>query len=106
MNLEERQALREQHKNDGKQYCSFCYQRYPYGKDSGLCGTPYPCDVIKVLDAWEAELGVINKAVSQENLMKELTNIQEELGLYDCSENHIFLRIKYWNYCNDCGEKL
>ena len=23
-----------------------------------------------------------------------------------CMENHEFLRMKHWNYCNDCGKKL
>jgi hypothetical protein len=106
MNLKERQALRQKHQINSEGYCTFCYQRLFFGIDRGLTGTPYPCDAIKVLNSWEAELGVIEKAMSQDDLMKELTNIQEGLGLYDCSENHIFLRVKYWNYCNDCGEKL
>jgi len=49
----ERKALREKHSNNGKQYCSFCYQRLNYGRDKALVVTPYPCDVIKVLDAYE-----------------------------------------------------
>jgi len=50
MTHDERKALREKHSNNGKQYCSFCYQRLTYGRDKALVDTPYPCDVIKVLD--------------------------------------------------------
>jgi len=46
----ERKEMREKHNNNGKQYCSFCYQRLNYGRERALVDTPYPCDVIKVLD--------------------------------------------------------
>ena len=65
MTEDKRQELRDKHKANNKQYCSFCYQRLTYGTDkgltttpyigSGLTTTPYPCDVIKVLDAWEGK---------------------------------------------------
>ena len=51
----ERHELRDKHKANSKLYCSFCYQRLTYGTDRGLTTTPYPCDVIKVLDAWEGK---------------------------------------------------
>jgi len=44
--------------------------------------------------------------MNSEEPMQELTNIQQELKMYDCMESHEFLRLKHWNYCNDCGEKL
>ena len=68
---EERQALREQHQRnfleehkDGEM-CLNCLTPWrcngPHGEDTcASCfdergfGVPYPCDVIKVLDAWEA----------------------------------------------------
>ena len=40
MNAAERQALREKHVC--KKFINYC----------AYCGTEYPCDVIKVLDAW------------------------------------------------------
>jgi len=49
----ERQALRDKHQMNNKRYCTFCYERLPFGIDRGLTGTSYPCDVIKVLDATE-----------------------------------------------------
>jgi hypothetical protein len=50
VNQSERDALRENHvpkECDSHDYCPapLC----------GWCVLPYPCDVIKVLDAWEAE---------------------------------------------------
>ena len=49
----ERQELRNKHKSDSSRYCSFCYQRLNYGKNPPLTVTPYPCDVIKVLDFYD-----------------------------------------------------
>jgi len=47
MTPEERQELREKHTYLGD-YCGFCVKDGGYPAD-------YPCDVIKILDAWEAE---------------------------------------------------
>ena len=52
------------------------------------------------------ELGPVSESMTAEELMQELTNIQQGIGMYDCMESHEFLRLKHWNYCNDCGEKL
>ena len=58
MTPDERQALREKHGKydysyafgfcDNRNFCVFCLD------DDGL-DIPYPCDVIKVLDAWERQ---------------------------------------------------
>jgi len=79
----ERQALRDKHQMNNKRYCTFCYERLPFGIDRGLTGTSYPCDVIKVLDAWESELGLVIKAMTHEKFMQELTKAQEQIGLYN-----------------------
>jgi hypothetical protein len=51
MNQQERDALREKHQQvwlaGGIEVCNYC------DTPAGLAF--YPCDVIKVLDAWEAE---------------------------------------------------
>ena len=51
MNADERQALREKHVSD---FCG-CGDDHPPFRCLG-CYVAYPCDVIKVLDAWEATL--------------------------------------------------
>ena len=61
MTKDERQALREKHGKfgfrDNRTFCVFCLD------DDGL-DIPYPCDVIKVLDAYE-ELYEDNEKMSQ-----------------------------------------
>lgn len=69
MTFEERQALREKHvpkECDSHDYCPapLC----------GWCVLPYPCDVIKVLDAWE-------ESERFDAAMLELNEISKELGL-------------------------
>ena len=53
MNAEERQALREKH---AEQYglCVYCFAPDP-DAFSEFMPAVYPCDTIKVLDAWEAD---------------------------------------------------
>ena len=46
MTPDERQALREKHHNDGNDCCAFCTDGYVWAAN-------YPCDVIRVLDAWD-----------------------------------------------------
>lgn len=56
MNQQERDALREKHQsflvNDIPK-CEYCYLWDDWLYDSD--NVDWPCDVIKVLDAWEAE---------------------------------------------------
>ena len=52
------------------------------------------------------DLGEASEPMSAEEFLQELTKVQKEIKMYDCSESHPFLRLKHWNYCNDCGEKL
>ena len=47
MNQQQRNELRENHRRDGVLGCWTC-QDYAWNDE-------YPCDVIRVLDAWEAE---------------------------------------------------
>lgn len=70
MTPEERQEIRERH---------FLWKE----RECNYDGNPYPCDVIKVLDAWEAELGLVIKSMTHEEFMQELTKTQEQIGLYD-----------------------
>lgn len=46
MTPDERQALREKHRDAGTDECSFCTDGYVWAAN-------YPCDVIRVLDAWD-----------------------------------------------------
>jgi len=62
MNQAERQALRKKHhvgNNEGDDQCQSCYS-----------ADGYPCDVIKVLDAWDFE-----------RAMQKIEDINVELGL-------------------------
>jgi len=47
---DERQALREKHA-DNEGFCKTCI----YESDYSTYSLDYPCDTIKVLDAWEAD---------------------------------------------------
>ena len=57
MTPEERKALREKHRDNGIDgRCETCHYDTPIEglSDISVCtAPPYPCDVIKVLDAWE-----------------------------------------------------
>jgi len=52
MNADERQALREKHAVDEKEQCSYCVHEF------------FPCDVVKMLNAYE-ELHDDNEKMSQ-----------------------------------------
>jgi hypothetical protein len=61
MNQQERDGLREKHKNVKNVYCSTCVNVMP--NTEGMAGmsalaqpAPWPCDVIRVLDAYDALL--------------------------------------------------
>jgi len=67
MTPEERQALREKHGRfkfrDNRTFCVFCLDDYGLDK-------PHPCDVIKVLDAWEANSKKALDALDHINTMR------------------------------------
>jgi hypothetical protein len=55
MNADERQALRKRHA-DLYGFCVYCFVPDTYNDKVGeVMPAPYPCDTIKVLDAWEAD---------------------------------------------------
>jgi hypothetical protein len=79
----ERQVLREKHRLEG---CSDA-QCFDYGCEGehGICfecRVIHPCDVIKVLDAWEAERKAIVDALSHgHHEMYEIVNeIAKKIG--------------------------
>ena len=67
MTPDKRQALRKKHGKFGfrenRFFCVFCLD------DDGL-DIPYPCDVIKVLDAWEANSKKVLDALDHINTMR------------------------------------
>ena len=52
MTFDEIQALREKHFSNDFGYCQECFG---VSARNEFFNIPYPCDTIKVLDAWEAE---------------------------------------------------
>jgi len=71
----ERQALREKHKpmddGDGGFYCNYCREEDNGDAWYGLAmGVEWPCDVIKVLDAWEANSKKALDALNHINTMR------------------------------------
>lgn len=65
MTPEERQALREKHRDNGIDgRCETCHYITPaLDGDFEICtAPPYPCDAIKVLDAWDASITNVAKA--------------------------------------------
>ena len=91
MNQQERDALREKHRvgqNEADDQCQSCYS--PDG---------YPCDVIKVLDAWEAEV----------HDGSEVSTTREVCDHADWTTNAysdgIYADMGY-RYCPKCGNKL
>ena len=85
MNQQERDALREKHQ-DWSGHCPVCH-------------TETACDVIKVLDAWEAEV----------HHDSEVSNTREVCDHADWTSNpyseDIYADMGY-RYCPKCGERL
>ena len=86
MNAEERQALREKHRNCDPGELDLC----------GWCKEDYPCDVIKVLDATENLNPTDLKTEVECKHLKSIT-VPERQGFNET--------IKF-NFCPKCGEKL
>ena len=89
MTPDERQALREKHDKFGfrenRTFCVFCLD------DDGL-DIPYPCDVIKVLDATEN---------LKFNDLKVKVECDHAIALHGTDPVGI-----NFSYCPKCGEKL
>jgi len=67
MNSAERQALREKH----RQYGSYCFTCGYWNEEVGdYDSASYPCDVIKVLDVWEANSKKALDALDHINTMR------------------------------------
>jgi len=74
MNAAERQALREKHReriaDTSSAYdCSYCHP----------CETDWPCDTIKVLDAWEAQNAIIQDLCTSKKLYDD-DYVREHIG--------------------------
>jgi hypothetical protein len=69
VNQSERDALREKHRDNGIDgRCETCHYDTPIEglNNISVCtAPPYPCDVIKVLDAWEAEKNEQTRFIDQ-----------------------------------------
>ena len=90
----------EQLEEQAKLNCDYFY----HGTDKAIIGEDFCPKCGQELLPAKSE--VVSEPMTAEELMQGLTNIQQEIGMYDCAESHVFLRLKHWNYCNDCGEKL
>jgi len=101
MNAAERQALRERH---AEQYgfCVYCFAPDP-DAFSEFMPVDYPCDVIKVLDAFESRNGLVNPA-----RMDTCTHYGIDSGGTDYYGTSNPPQEADWGYtfCPECGEKL
>ena len=75
------QFLRKKHNNSRNTKFDYC----------DLCGTRFPCDVVKVLNYYEQNSDC-------KHMVKE-DKENHELDLYA-------YHLKNWQYCHLCGEKL
>jgi len=119
MTPEERQALREKHKphkipSYEGEWCSYC--EYFNVDSNGWTGEynsiPYPCDVIKVLDAWEAENDYWTQIENGTLPEMEVNECDHMTGVMFWTNGARFayaserLGNKPWTYCPKCGVKL
>jgi hypothetical protein len=83
MNQSERDALREKHRDNGIDgRCETCHYDTPIEglTDISVCtAPPYPCDVIKVLDAWETERNDIKTALGSIHVVDRVQNAADIL---------------------------
>ena len=93
MNTEERQALRKKHH----------LHRVRGFDETCRCGSSWPCDTIKVLDALESRNGLVNPA-----RMDTCTHYGIDSGGTDYYGTSNPPQECDWNYryCPECGEKL
>jgi hypothetical protein len=90
MNQQERDALREKHR-DWSGHCPVCH-------------TETACDVIKVLDAWEAVVHGSSEVSATREVCDHWVGVRGS-GHYRYGSN---TPPAYWThtYCPKCGEKL
>ena len=105
MNQRERDALRNEHTKvtgfiGNKEIVPYCLGCGDYIDDDRQ---PYPCDVIKVLDALESRNGLVNPA-----RMDTCTHYGIDSGGTDYYGTSNPSQEADWNYayCPNCGEKL
>ena len=97
MNQQERDALRNEHTKvtgfiGNKEIVPYCLGCGDYIDDDRQ---PYPCDVIKVLDAWDE--ATPTEATSSECDHRTAGLLPEPDGTLEIIE---------FNFCPKCGEKL
>jgi hypothetical protein len=98
MNQSERDALRAKHQPDEDGYCKGCAAR---NFDGSTSVREFPCDAIKVLDAWEADKN------EQAQFIDQLS--REAMNQTVCDHAQV-IRDDYsgwqYDYCPGCGDKL
>jgi hypothetical protein len=118
VNKEERDALREKHRNiDG--CCADCVQEYLGWPEYPECEpADYPCDVIKVLDAWEAETElkeIAERVAADTGKRTPLAEVLETFGECEHTETIVETTMVAFGakpvtvavtYCPKCGERL
>ena len=104
MNQQERDELRENHRRDGVLGCWTC-QDYAWNDE-------YPCDVIRVLDAWADTTEYPPEGQNVESEVhdgSEVSTTREVCDHADWTSNAysdgIYVDMGY-RYCPKCGEKL
>ena len=108
MNQRERDALRNEHTKvtgfiGNKEIVPYCLGCGDYVDDDRQ---PYPCDVIKVLDAWEAAPKTNPDNVSQGEQVAECDHIKSNICLCDWGDECPMNSEPDFTYCPKCGEKL
>ena len=85
----------------------FVYEDRMTGDDveaCDVCGDGYPCDVIFVLDAWEAEKAKENESAPKYYRWDDAKQLNKEI---DCDHPMHRYRIMHDpSHCPKCGEKL
>ena len=101
MNQRERDALRNEHTKvtgfiGNKEIVPYCLGCGDYIDDDRQ---PYPCDVIKVLDAWEAEV----HDDSEVSTTREVCDHADRTSYAYSDEYYVDMG---YRYCPKCGNKL
>ena len=106
MNQQERDALREMHADASfwdDPGCSCCESTLFEGCAAGC--SEWPCDVIKVLDAWEAEVHDGSEVSTTREVCDHADWTSNAYWTNNVYSDGVYVDMGY-RYCPKCGEKL